>query len=104
MNFLDLGLVMLWVITQLNYHLVGSDQAFSQALDRLTEPKAASALSSPLVSSVLYMSMEGVVSATTGSGRVDTEVLSDSLLDEIMKVLLCCDLIIMDGSTHQCQI
>ena len=86
MIFLDLGLVMLWVIT--HYHLVGSDQAFSQALDRLTEPKAASALSSPLVSSILYTSMEGVASATTGSGRVNTEVLSDSLLDEIMKVLL----------------
>ena len=32
--------------------------------------------------------MEGVASATAGSGRVDTEVLSDSLLDEIMKVVL----------------
>lgn len=67
---------------------VGSEQAFSQALERLTEPKAASALSSPLVSSVLYTSMEGVASATAGSGRgVDTEVLSDSLLDEILKVV-----------------
>lgn len=68
--------------------LVGSEQAFSHALERLTEPKAASALSSPLVSSVLYTSMEGVASATAGSGRVDTEVLSDSLLDEVMKVVL----------------
>ena len=68
---------------------IGSDQAFSQALDRLTEPKTTSALSSPLVSSVLYTSMEGVASATAGSGRGDsTEVLSDSLLDEILNVLL----------------
>lgn len=68
---------------------VGSEQVFSQALERLTEPKAAAALGSPLVSSVLYTSMEGVASATAGSGRgVDTEVLSDSLLDEIMKVVL----------------
>ena len=37
---------------------------------------------------MLYTSMEGVSSATAGSGRVDTEVLSDSLLDEIMKVVL----------------
>ena len=68
----------------------GSEQSFSKALNRLTEPKAASALSSPLVSSVLYTSMEGVASATTvaGSRLVETEILSDSLIDEIMKVCM----------------
>lgn len=68
----------------------GSEQAFSHALERLTEHKAATALSSPLVSSVLYTSMEGVASATTrkGGGQAESEILSSSLLDELMKVCI----------------
>ena len=81
-------------ITQFHYNNIitllghGSEQSFSQALNRLTEPKAASALSSPLVSSVLYSSMEGMANAATGvgSGQAEKDILSDSLLDEIMKV------------------